>query len=71
MKFKATYKEPGKSFALALEGNIRFAKGEKKVCTKKEIIEFLKQAVSEELHNSSTNKGYYSPNLIKIELIGG
>ena len=70
MKFKATYKETGKPFALVIEGNVGFAKGEKKACTKNDIVEFLKQSVSEELHNSSSNKGYYSPNLIKIELIG-
>lgn len=68
MKFKATYKKPGTPFALVLEGTLTFSKNERKLYTKDRIVEELKKIVSEELHNNSTNKGFYSTDYIKIEL---
>ena len=68
MKFKATYKKPNTPFALCLEGTLTFSKGERKLYTKDKIIEELKKIVSEELHNTSTDKGFYSTDYIKIEL---
>lgn len=68
MKFKATYKKPNTPFALALEGNLTLSKKERKIYTKNEIIEELKKIVSEELHNNSSDKGFYSTDYITIEL---
>lgn len=68
MKFKATYKKPNTPFALVLEGSLTLSKIERKAFTKDRIIEELKKIVSEELHNNSTDKGFYSTDYIKIEL---
>ena len=68
MKFKATYKKPNTPFALAMEGTLTLSKSERKLYTKDQIVEELKKIVSEELHNNSTNKGFYSTDYIKVEL---
>lgn len=68
MEFKATYKKPNTLFALVLEGSIAIPKTERKIYTKDKIIEELKKIVSEELHNDSSDKGFYSTDYIKIEL---